>query len=133
VAAEVLIPKDEFLKNWRDQVLIEANLRQLSIRFRVSSVAVLRQAFELDKISETQYLRQYRLETQKWNERESVSAETNGGDFYATLRARNGSLLTEAIVEAALEGRILKRDAARLLNVKVPTLLKVSEKLFGEK
>jgi Zn-dependent peptidase ImmA (M78 family) len=105
----------------------------LSIRFRVSSVAVLRQAFELDKISETQYLRQYRLETQKWNERESESAETNGGDFYATLRARNGSVLTEAIVEAALEGRILKRDAARLLNVKVPTLLKVSEKLFGEK
>jgi Zn-dependent peptidase ImmA (M78 family)/DNA-binding XRE family transcriptional regulator len=133
VAAEVLIPKDEFLKIWRNQASVEANLRQLSIRFRVSSVAVLRQAFELDKISETQYLRQYRLETQKWNERESESAETNGGDFYATLRARNGSVLTEAIVEAALEGRILKRDAARLLNVKVPTLLKVSEKLFGEK
>jgi Zn-dependent peptidase ImmA (M78 family)/DNA-binding XRE family transcriptional regulator len=133
VAAEVLIPKAEFLKNWRGQVSIEGNLRQLCVRFRVSTVAVLRQAFELDKISETQYLRHYQLEVQKWNEREAISAETNGGDFYATLRARNGSVFTEAIVEAALEGRILKRDAARLLNVKIPTLLKVSEKLFGEK
>jgi Zn-dependent peptidase ImmA (M78 family)/DNA-binding XRE family transcriptional regulator len=133
VAAEVLIPRAEFLKYWREQVSIEGNLRQLCVRFRVSSMTVLRQAFELDKISEHQFLRQYQLEVQKWNERDAVAAESNGGDFYATLRARNGSVLTAAIVEAALEGRILKRDAARLLSVRVPTLLKVSEKLYGEK
>lgn len=131
VAAEVLVPREQFLARWHKAQTIQVNLTQLSSAFRVSTVVVLRQAYELDLISAQQYHYHFQREVEKWKKKE-VAAEASGGDFYATLYTRNSPVLTEAVVESALEGRLLMRDAAYLLSVKVPTLEKISGKLLSK-
>ncbi len=121
VAVEVLVPQEELNNQWSEHEQIDDNLRNLARYFRVSSFVVLRRAFNLNLISEREY--GARLKKHLYRR----AHEKDGGDFYATLRARNSNALTNAVVGEALEGRMLLRDAARLLNVKVPLLEKVSE------
>jgi Zn-dependent peptidase ImmA (M78 family) len=44
VAAELLVPAEEFARQWRNHLSIDQNIKTLSILFRVSSLVVLRRA-----------------------------------------------------------------------------------------
>lgn len=133
VAAEILLPKDDFMSRWRERDSVEANLQALAVRHRVSEMVVLRQAYDLQKISSEVYRASYERLLEKQRERETHKGEDGGGDFYATLLARSSSPLTTALIIAVAEGRVLHRDAARLLNVKVNTLNGIAERLIGSK
>ncbi len=124
VAVEVLVPEKRFLSMWNERDGIDDNLARLATYFRVSTFVVLRRAFESDLISEKEYATRLRRQMRH------RARETEGGNFYLTLRARNGNPLTDAVVGEALEGRMLLRDAARLLNVKVSLLERVSERMI---
>jgi len=121
VAAELLTPRLNFLEDWNNNISIEDNLFSLVRYYRVSSIVILRRAYELDQITDVEFYEQYQreVERQRLHRR---NQEEGGGDFYRTLKARNSNRLTGAIVAAAYEGRLLYRDAARLLGVKVKTL-----------
>jgi len=121
VAAELLTPRLNFLEDWNNSISIEDNLFRLVRHYRVSSIVILRRAYELEQITEVEFYEQYQreIERQKPPRR---NEEEGGGDFYRTLKARNSNRLTGAILAAAYEGRLLYRDAARLLGVKVKTL-----------
>ena len=126
VAAELLVPKTQFLNDWQQNIPIQENLNTLVRRYRVSSVVILRRAYDLKKITTDNFFTYYKHEISKHKPK---AKSKSGGNFYATLMARNSLPLTHTVVSAAFEGRLLYRDAARFLDVKVKTLDNIAYKL----
>jgi len=124
-AAELLVPSADFSEQWQNADAIEENLQRLAARYRVSAFVVLRQAYDLKRIDGETYWTNYDALLGK-----TTKPQGGGGNFYATLFARNSKTMTTAIVRALAEGKILHRDAARLLNVKVSTLAGISRHVF---
>jgi len=126
VAAQVLVPKDTFLNDWRSDYSVDHNIYALVRKYRVSSVVILRRALELEKISRDIFFEYYQQEINRYTSRIS---EESGGDFYRTLFARNSKILSRAILTSLYEGNVLYRDAARLLGVKVNRLKQIADDL----
>jgi Zn-dependent peptidase ImmA (M78 family)/transcriptional regulator with XRE-family HTH domain len=124
VAAELLVPAPEFMAVW-GRGNLDSNLASLGRAFRVSPLVILRRALDTGVITAKQFQERYGLEERHFQEQEDDRPD--GGNFFATLLARNGTRFTRAVLEALGEGKALHREAAQLLNVKVPTLRKVAE------
>ena len=127
VAAETLLPNDDFLSQWQEEGSVERSLQTLAARYRVSRFVVLRRAYENDKVTFDDYRTYYEELVTNLRKRSTQG----GGDFYKTLLARNSNTLTLTLLAAASEGRVSDRDAARLLNVKVKTLEDIRKKLLA--
>jgi len=121
VAAEILVPRAVFTDNWKTGQSVDDNVSRLVQQFRVSSIVILRRAFDLKRINREEFFEYYEAEIKKYAVRED-RRPSGGGDFYATLGSRNSKRLISTIVSAALEGRLLYREAARMLGVKVKTI-----------
>lgn len=117
VAAELLVPRSEFLSMWEGGGL-EA-IDRASKYFRVSRLVVGRRAYELGKINKEVYGSLYA---------NSFKAAGGGGNPYATIPVRNSKKVTNALVRSAMEGSTLMRDAARLLNVNPGTVTNLYNK-----
>ncbi len=123
IAAEVLIPSVEFLTKWNE---FEANIVQLSAYYFVSELTIARVALTHKKISIDTYKNIYdqmqkALALKKEKER-------GGGIFLTNIPIRNSRTLTQAVVNQAIEGKILLRDAGRLLNVSPQHIMDLSKK-----
>jgi Zn-dependent peptidase ImmA (M78 family) len=94
---------------------------QLSRHFWVSTLVILRRAYELDKITRSEFFANIELEKKKYKKQAA-----SGGDYYRNVRSRMGSKFTNIVLTEMRAGNLLYRDAARLLKLKVPTLLKLS-------
>jgi Zn-dependent peptidase ImmA (M78 family)/DNA-binding XRE family transcriptional regulator len=125
-AAEILAPKLEFLAKWQKHWSIADNADSLAHMFKVSKVVVLRRAFDLEIITSKQYKEHYAIEERKFVDRPK---RKGGGNYLRNVLTRNGPILTGAVVRGALEGTVLYRDAARLLNISVPTVPKLADYL----
>ena len=127
VAAETLLPKQDFLSHWQDNKTLKDNLQALSVQYRVSEFVVLRRAYENEKLTADDYYVQYKelLASHK-----RVKGGKGGGNFYLNLLARNSNTLTITLLVAAAEGRVSLMDTARLLNVKVKTLPAIQNELL---
>lgn len=123
VAAELLVPSAEV--SWSRDLDINGNVRALSTRFKVSRLVALRRAFDLRHVNKSAFQREYGIYESQYREAEQ-DAE-GGGNFYATLFPRNSPTFTRTVVSAVTEGKALYREAAQLLNIKVPTINKVVE------
>ena len=123
-ATEFLVPESDFSSQWDTNATAIEEVERLSRHYRVSTVVILRRAFELDFIGSQTFVSL--LEIVKGKQK-SVKSEKPGGDFYATLQVRNGYNLTSTIVGAALEGRILYRQAAELLDVHPSKISDIAE------
>jgi len=126
VTTEVLVPEAEFLSRWRAGHSIQENLQRLASHYRVSRFVVLRRAFEVEAITQQEFWQHY---DELMDDSHQVTGE--GGDFYNLLLSRNSPTLTFTLVSLAIEGRLPRRDAARLLNVKVGTIEKIRRELMG--
>jgi Zn-dependent peptidase ImmA (M78 family)/DNA-binding XRE family transcriptional regulator len=124
VAAEVLIPAEDFQSIWQSDLSLEENLQRYR-HYKVSDLVLLIRARQLCRISSTEFQQAYATRISWYKNRKRSS----GGNFKNTLPARNSKLLTSALIAATLEGQTLYRDAARMLNVKVETLKKVADHL----
>ncbi len=118
VAAEVLVPKQEFLAQWR----VQADLGRIARLFRVSKLVIARRALDFDLIDAAVY--------------EAVASATNqpsreggGGSAYRTIPARSSKRLTLALVRSALSGETLLREAASLLSVRPETVMELGRRL----
>ena len=132
VAAETLVPSVDFRTRWRNgKSTLEANLEMLASWYRVSQMVVLRQAYDLGLIQRDTYWEHYDGLISRQAAKETVQASEGGGNFYATLLARNGKNFTSSVLISVAEGSLLYNEAARLLNVRVKTLGGVAEFLFG--
>lgn len=117
VAAELLTPTVEFLSFWNQDA--NPSIEKLCRHFKVSRLVVARRALDLGKIDRATYSSIYEA---------SWKAAGSGGDPYKTIPVRNSKKLTNALVRSAMEGTVLIRDAARLLNVTPDTVASLYKK-----
>jgi len=130
VAAEVLVPEAEFLKVYEEPI----NLQKLSRRFKVSTLVILRRAHDLKQIRTDRFFALLKEEQQKLAGLMSggggtVEVKESEGNFYNTAQARLGRRFPQALLQDVKQGGTPYRDAAHLLGVKVPTVIKLMGRL----
>lgn len=121
VAAEVLVPMNEFAEFCPDKLRTD-NLERLARHFWVSTLVILRRAYEAKRLSLSEFSRLAAEERKK-----QKKLTTSGGDYYRNVFARHGATLTSALLTELRRGNVLYRDAAALLGVRIPTLAKMAE------
>ena len=112
VAAEFLVPALSFVEDWEANRSLFDNCNSLRKAYKVSTMVIARRAFDLRLVPKDEFLALYQSELEKFKKKKS-----GGGAFNRNLTARNGRLFSSAVVGAAMEGRLLLRDATRLLNI----------------
>jgi Zn-dependent peptidase ImmA (M78 family) len=124
VAAEVLVPKREFVNEWRG-ITSSVNMKvaRTSKRFWVSTYVILRRARELSEITDEQY-----ESIKKTEGARRLKDKSSGGDYFRNVMTRMSPRLAEAVLTDVNSGKLELRDAAGLLNMKVPTLVRFAEK-----
>ena len=124
VAAEVLVPQREFLNEWRSiTASTDTKVNRVTKRFWVSSYVALRRAKELNELSVDEYERLRKIEAGRRKKEGS-----SGGDYYRNVLTRMSPKFTEAVLNEVNGGKLELRDAAGLLSMKVPTLVRFAEK-----
>lgn len=131
VAAEFLVPASDIRACWSRQADFTAQVRDLAREFKVSGIVVGRRAVEVGLASWDDFGRFYQAERAAW-EAAAAARRAGGGDPYRTSAVRNSKLLTKAVLETALEGRMLLRDAGNLLGVAPANLRKLANSVYGE-
>jgi Zn-dependent peptidase ImmA (M78 family) len=121
-AVETLVPHDEFEVAWKNAD-IEILAGRLARHFWVSTLVILRRAYELDKITRNEFFEHIEIEKNKIRKQRA-----SGGNYYQNVISRMGSKFTKVVLAEMRAGNLLYRDAARLLKLKVPTLLKLSNR-----
>ena len=101
IAAEILVPGDDFVMRWDDFSTLDENIENLAARYRVSSFVVLRRAHELGKIEADVY----RVKYEELLRKPRSKGTDGGGNFYATLLSRNGNIFTTTLLSATAEGQ----------------------------
>ena len=71
-----------------------------------------------------------RLQHEYAQHRPAESRKQSGGDFYNTLQTRNSHQLVSAVTRSVASERLLYRDAADILDVKVNTIPKLVSRLL---
>lgn len=112
VAGEFLVPEPLFIRAWRATEDWRATLPELSAMFHVSRLVVARRACDLGLVSAAAYSAYYRAELQAFQQKKS-----SGGSFYRSAGTRNSKRFSRAVLSEALSGRLLLRDAGKLLGV----------------
>jgi Zn-dependent peptidase ImmA (M78 family) len=129
VAAEVLVPKAKFLHEWDTTIGVDQNLSVLRPHYHVSTLVLLIRAYNLELIPEDKFRLHFARERQKAH----PVPPKRGGNYYRNVASRNSRTFTSAIVGAAIDGRVPLREAAQLLNVKVPMIQKIAQRLSAGK
>lgn len=130
VAAEFLVPAEALRDRWNARLDYTAQVRDIARQFKVSGIVVARRATELKLVSWKEFEGFYRTECQRWAA--MATKQSSGGNSYRASAIRNSKRLTKAVLETALEGRMLLRDAGQLLGVNPASLGKVAGSLYGE-
>jgi Zn-dependent peptidase ImmA (M78 family) len=126
VAAELLVPLDQFRALWEVQEAPTRQLERLARHFKVSTLVILIRALEANAITPEQF----DVLDQHERERLKGTAGAGGGDFYRTEGSRLGKRFAQAVIVSTCEGRTLYRDAFRLLGIKkVETFQTLAEAL----
>jgi|SaaInlStandDraft_1057018.scaffolds.fasta_scaffold45421_1 Zn-dependent peptidase ImmA (M78 family)/DNA-binding XRE family transcriptional regulator len=127
IAAQFLVPEDQFLSSWQNERSWMENILQLRRQFRTSRWVIARRAESLGKITLPQY-REYTAELRA----EYVERDKNrkdGGDFYITKKSQISKPFSKAIVSEALSGKLLLREAGQLLDMRPPHVMKYAQEL----
>ncbi|MDZ7306407.1 MAG: ImmA/IrrE family metallo-endopeptidase, partial [candidate division KSB1 bacterium] len=126
VAAEFLVPAALLRRFWPSVHKTSNRFQVIAEQFRVSEIVAARRALELSLITKEEFLRFYLAQTKR--ERRS---QQGGGDFYATQNLRIGRRFGEAVVRAAREGRLLYREAYRLIGLHGQSFDRYAEAILG--
>ncbi len=127
VAAELLVPTDEFRALWRSDVENwQQNLPDLEAHFHVSPWALARKALTLALISQGEYGAFIKAQIDAFKGRE---ASDSGPSFYRSKKAQISQLFSKAVVSEALNGKLLLRDAGWMLGMKPASVTKFAQEL----
>ena len=116
VAAELLLPLDAIREQWDSASDMTELLARLADRFKVSTLVVLRRAYDAGYLGWDAYRTAYRAELRRVLALLADSAA--GGNFYNTQPVRVGKRFARAIISSTLEGQTLYRDAFQMLGFK---------------
>ena len=124
VAAETLVPANDFNSVWDGQRSLAYNLGALAVRYRVSSVVLLIRARELGKISESTFNAEFKSAMDRFREQDKKeqarlegSKKKQGGNFWASFAIRNSRKFSDLVLSSAKEGHTRFTDAASLLGI----------------
>jgi Zn-dependent peptidase ImmA (M78 family)/DNA-binding XRE family transcriptional regulator len=113
VAGEFLAPSEVFGPLWAAASQdLTTRIAELAQRFHVSRFVVIRRALDLGLIDRDTYTAFYRAELDAFQ-----AADGGGGSFYRNAGAKNSARFARAVIAEAFSGRLLLRDAGRLLGV----------------
>lgn len=112
VAAEVLVPLEEFRAAWRATADPEEEIRRLAREFKVSLPVLLIRAREAGVLGEERFMQLYQAG------REPLREAAGGGDFYRTQKSRLGTRFAQAVIASALEGHTTYKEAFSLLGIR---------------
>ena len=120
IAAEVLVPRDDFLREWSAaEGAIRSKIAVLNKRFKVSELVIARVALTNKKISRESYDEIYVevLERIRDKKRRDKEAEKEPRlPLSVTIPIKNSRRLTRTIVELVASGRMGPSEASTLLN-----------------
>jgi Zn-dependent peptidase ImmA (M78 family) len=116
VAAEVLVPFQQFKLDYRRSANIEQEMQRLARVFKVSTLVVLRRMHDAGGFSHEEFWQFYDDEVARLVA--IMKRKSGGGDYYRTTTSRVSHRFTRAIVTSALEGRSTFTEAFRLLGCK---------------
>ena len=119
IAAELLTPKKLFLNAWEKQ--LDTKIEALSREFKVSQWVIARRAYDLHKINWDDYL--HVVESSKKTKKNKGNPSP-----YSVYPIRNSKRVTYAIVNTAMSGNMMLREAASLLNVKPDTVMEMGKR-----
>lgn len=128
VAAEALVPEDDFERRWDTHKVVDNNLNDLAAYYRVSSFVVLRRAYSLNRVGSDLYQDKYQ---ELLSRVRPPKDKGPGGNFYNLLMSRNGYTLTKRLMVGVAENRVSPSEAARLLNIRVASLRNVENYFVG--
>lgn len=124
IAAEVLVPRARFLALWNSQDSLADNAQILARHFGVSRVVIARRALELHKIGWETHHAFFELEKRGWENIKKPGA----GNFFNNAPVKFGKRFTRAVLNSAMSGTLLLRDAGALLHMKPATVQKLYQK-----
>jgi Zn-dependent peptidase ImmA (M78 family) len=129
IAAELLVPRSVFVEQWK-----KTNTNQipkLARHFGVSRAVIARRAFDLGYITQETFVNYYHALHDEWLKQKSKNKEKKGESkiFYPVAEFRRSRCFSEAVVIAADSGRLLLRDAYRLLDLRGNTFETFANKL----
>ncbi|NOX14993.1 MAG: ImmA/IrrE family metallo-endopeptidase [Epsilonproteobacteria bacterium] len=117
VAAELLIPKNEFVEHWNYSQDNDKNIEHIASKYHVSSFVVIRRAYDLRFINFDIFQELFEKATERFEEYKKENKNGSGGNFYSTLKIRVSERFSHAVVASALEGKLLYKDAGILINM----------------
>lgn len=125
VAGEFLAPREIFIAHWQSsRTELRVRVAELARRFHVSGLVVMRRAFDLGLVDQQTYTEHYLATLAAFRNQEG-----GGGNFYRTAGAKNSLRFSQAVVSEALSGRLLLREAGRLLGVQPNKIRQFAEQM----
>ena len=125
VAGEFLAPSDMFAQLWAAAAQdLPARVAELVQRLHVSRFVVIRRALDLGLVDRDTYTAFYRAELDEFR-----AAGGGGSSFYRNAGAKNSARFSRAVIAEAFSGRLLLRDAGRLLGVQPSRIRDFAEQL----
>jgi Zn-dependent peptidase ImmA (M78 family)/transcriptional regulator with XRE-family HTH domain len=124
VAGEFLVPEEQLREMWSLFDSLATNCAAIATRFHVSKLVVAKRASDAGIVEREAYVEFYRAELEEFRNKDG-----GGGDFYRNTGAKNSLMMSQAIVSEAKSGRLLLRDAARLLGITPGSLGRYSRTL----
>ena len=115
VAAELLVPMDEFSSAFQRDRDIRSQLQPLAERFRVSTQVILARIREAGRLSWDQFMAELRFE--RAQVAEAAAERGTGGNYYNTKPVQVGKRFARELIASTLEGRTTYTEAFRLLDV----------------
>jgi Zn-dependent peptidase ImmA (M78 family)/DNA-binding XRE family transcriptional regulator len=113
IAGEFLAPAELFLRKWQESSEnLKVKVLVIARQFHVSSLVIIRRALDMGLIDRTTYNEFYLSELAAFR-----SMEGGGGNYYRNAGAKNSPRFSKAVIAEAFSGRLLLRDAGRLLGV----------------
>ncbi|WP_246610063.1 XRE family transcriptional regulator [Comamonas fluminis] len=113
VAGEFLAPSAIFAQLWPiSSPELNVRVAELARRFHVSRLVIIRRALDMGFVDRATYSDFYLAELAAFR-----NAEGGGGNFYRNAGAKNSARFAKAVIAEAFSGRLLLREAGRLLGV----------------
>lgn len=132
VAAELLVPQQEFKGIWRSNLDLDANIQALSKHFRVSNLVILRRALDSGFIHREDYSARHVAMIKFWREAKAKEKDalkekesSSGPPMKNRVSYNYGRLFSDTVLQAVKRGALMYRDAAQVLNLKIGTLDKL--------
>lgn len=116
VAAELLVPVEEFRAHRDASADIRSQLQPLAEHFRVSTQVILGRFREAGELTWDEYL--HELGVERARVAAIVAERGSGGNYYNTKPVQIGKRFARALVASAMEGQTSYTEAFRLLGLK---------------